>query len=160
MLKKGYDYYGKTKDVIIDKPHDREIEICCVTHYMDLEEIRQAYIGLKNEIADLEFNKSYFEGLQKNFALAIYRKLIHMGYIKDDKNLKDSILFGICTKILKDSECRFIQSSNNKEIDIIEIINSKKYDIVKKAFEKESSFGRLKKELQTKKKEKENAKKL
>lgn len=160
MFEKECYYYGRTRDVIADKPLDRDYEICNVTRYMEIEEIVQIYKDMKSTMVPAEFNKFDFRDLQRNFAMAIYMTLINRGYIKENDKTKDSIIHEICTKILKEGTCLFKECANTENIDLVSIINSKKYDIAKEFFEKESSFGNLKRNINNIQKENKNARKL
>jgi len=160
MFEEGYYYYGKYWDVHLDKPLDRDYEICGVTRYMELNEIVQIYNDIKSTMGPLEYNDDYFRDLQKNFAMAIYYTLVNREYIKENEKTKDSIIYEICTKILNEEACLFKDCANTEKIDLISVINSKKYDIAKSFFEKESSFGRLKRNINNIQKDNENAKKL
>lgn len=156
-------YYSRSYDHITMNPLNREYEICNVTRYMEIGEIVSIYHEKQNYMLHFESEGLYLDDLQRNFALAIYKTLVMRGYIRDDEKMKDSILYEICVKLLKDERCLFRKCSNTKNIDLITIINSKDYDIIKEAFKKESSLGRLMEKMESltnMKGKSKNAKKL
>lgn len=150
-------HYGQERKVDDQNSLEIHLEICSVTRYMKLEEIVELYWRFQQKLPKLDFYASYFTGLQENFALAIYHTLINRGYLKYDEKYDTSVLYEICTKILKDSKCSYTKTKN---IDIEKIISTKEYDNVKQEFNRNNSFGRLKTNLSYRTEEKKNARKI
>ena len=158
MLDKGAMYYSQIRNIHSNERYNRDFEIYNATKYMSFEEIKMIY---RNHVSKLKFsNEGYSSDLQKNYVNAIYKRLINDEYIKADEKLKDSIIYEICTKILKDERCKFGEHYNIEHIDLMEILETKEFDSLKKLLEEESAFGRLKKSLSMGEKGKINAKKI